>query len=141
MTLENKAKISLKTKVHVDEEPEMFELTVFGEVIPKGKSIYFRYLEQTPEGEVKNVVKFDGKDVSVIRSGAIRMRQNFVKGLETTCLLESPMGNIHLMMKTNSIRYSFNESSREYMLKFIYYLSVQFETIGMYEITLTAVKK
>lgn len=132
------AKITLQTKVHLMDEPEVYELIVFGEVVPKGKSIYFRYVEQTPEGEVKNIVKFDEKNVSVIRTGAVKMRQNFIKGQETTCLLESPMGNIHLLMKTNSISYTFNENKREYILKFIYYLSVQFEQIGKYEITLTA---
>ncbi|MDF2556819.1 MAG: hypothetical protein K0R71_647 [Bacillales bacterium] len=132
------AKISLQTKIHLNKEPEIFELIVFGEVVPKGNSIYFRYLEQTPEGEIKNIVKFDGKNVSVIRTGAVKMRQNFIKGLETTCLFESPMGTIHLQMKTNSISYLYNENKKEYVLKFIYFLSAQFEQIGMYEITLTA---
>lgn len=141
MIIENMAKIILQTKVHLNDEPEIYELIVFGEVVQKGKSIYFRYPEQTPEGEIKNIVKFDGKSVSVIRTGVVKMRQNFIKGQETTCILESPMGNIHLSMKTNSISYIFNETKREYVIKFIYYLSAQFEQIGMYEITLTAIEE
>lgn len=131
-------KINLQTRIHLNSEPEIYELIVHGEVVLKEKSIYFRYPEQTPEGEIKNIVKYDGKDVSVIRTGAVKMRQKFIKGQETTCLYEGPMGNIHLLMKTNSISYTFNESKKEHTLKFIYYLSVQFEQIGMYEITLSA---
>ncbi len=137
MNEEKKVRIIFESRV---DRQKVFELMTFGSIVFKGEDLYIRYAEETVEGEIRNVIKYSGDQLVVIRSGAINMRQIFKKGEETSTTMRSKLANLHVGAKTDSLRYLEDASERKHLLEFAYALSVQYDTVGYYEISLKAIE-
>ena len=126
----------VRISVRTHTEGETTELTVIGSVVQKEDTFYFRYVEQSPEGEIQNTVKFNGQKVIVIRSGARDMRLFFTAEKHTFGSMNIGAETIPLHAYTQQILY--NETPMEKQLIFVYDLFISADLIGRFEITLTA---
>ena len=132
-------RIVMRTKmISGRDEPEVMELVVRGSMVRKGQSVYFRYVERLPEGEIQNTVKFDGHGVTVIRSGALDMRLTFVSGMRTETAMATPSGMMQVEADTKSV--DFAQDDEKYRLVFVYELSTGDTSMGTFEVDLCAYK-
>ncbi|WP_066176049.1 DUF1934 domain-containing protein [Bacillus marinisedimentorum] len=104
----------------------------------KAGGIYLTY-EETMEGtgSVKTIVKMKNEEVTILRSGAVSMRQQFRQGEETAGHYNSPYGPMEMMTKTHHIESNWHEQPAEGKLKLYYQLSMQGERIGIHRLTIT----
>src|SRR5699024_10490082 len=81
-----------------------------GTLYTKGNMDVLTYTEHLNEQEnqahpVQNVLTVQPEKISVKRSGAIQMHQQFLPERTTECLLQHPYGAIHMEIFTNAIHY------------------------------------
>src|SRR4051812_7274517 len=98
-------KLTIKTKIFDGENDHEVEVNVFGTLAFRDNNYFFKYVEMTEIGDVYNLIKFDGEKVSVMRKGAINVKQNFVIGEENCTVLQMQLGEIFVTAKTISINF------------------------------------
>ncbi len=86
-----------------DLDKEQIEVRTKGEFILKGKTSYIRYEEEHELGSVKTTVKIAENEVVVMRTGAVVMKQRFIKGMVTATEYTTPYGRLQLATNTHSL--------------------------------------
>ncbi|WP_299093388.1 DUF1934 family protein [uncultured Metabacillus sp.] len=86
-----------------DKEKDTIEIRTKGEFVLKGKTAYLRYDEEHELGFVKTTVKIAQGEVTVMRSGAVTMKQRFIQGKPTLTDYTTPFGKLQLETKTKSL--------------------------------------
>lgn len=103
----------------------------------KGQSTYLQFDEKQEIGTVKTVIKISEKEVLILRSGQVKMRQVYRKNEITNGSFQNQLGTFDLTTKTNHIEYKWYNNSRKGRLFLTYELSLQGEKSGLYKITIT----
>jgi uncharacterized beta-barrel protein YwiB (DUF1934 family) len=103
----------------------------------KGSTVYLTFEEEQEVGKVKTVVKIAGKEVTVLRSGAVHMRHVFRKSEETVGNYQTPLGNWTMKTKTDNIEFRYNEKTKKGQLFLSYILELQNEQVGRHAMTIT----
>jgi uncharacterized beta-barrel protein YwiB (DUF1934 family) len=97
-------KVKIVTEMRNGPQKETMTQEAEGMRYLKGETTYFRYEEKlTEEATVDTTVKVAKEDVTVIRKGAVTMKQLFRKNEETSSIYRS----VHGPMKINFIIYAF----------------------------------
>ncbi len=130
-------RIVMKSSVN---QVEVYETTVYGTVTKKDGSIYIRYKEQMPFGEVSNTVKYKGEEVIVLRSGAVQVRQVFKVGETNESIITGATGAMNMVVNTKMLQFDVDIEARTYTLDMKYHLTLQYESIGDVHISLTAIE-
>lgn len=113
--------ITLKTMIYdVDsEEQETQEQSFAGEWTKKGNIDVLRYEEVIEEaGTIQNMITIRPERVSIRRTGAIQMNQQFQLGQKTENIYQHMHGNIHMETFAESI--SFTEDTMPRVLEMYY---------------------
>lgn len=81
------------------------ETITVGQYYWKNEKHYIQFQEILEEsGEtVKSLLKINGEEVELIRSGAVNTRMHFIKGQETMTLYQTPMGNLPFQIHTEEL--------------------------------------
>lgn len=103
----------------------------------KGDNTYLQFDEKQEAGTVKTVIKITEKEVLIIRSGQVKMRQVYRKNETTNGTFQNNLGTFNLTTKTNNIEYKWYKNSRKGTLFLAYELSLQGEKSGLHKITIT----
>lgn len=103
----------------------------------KGENTYLQFDEKQEAGTVKTVIKISEKEVLILRSGIVKMRQVYRKNETTNGSFQNQMGNFNLTTKTNNIEYKWYKNSRKGKLFLAYELSLQGEKSGLHKIAIT----
>ena len=103
----------------------------------KGDTVYLTFKEDQNAGSVKTVLKISGRELTVLRSGAVNMRHIFRKSEETVGSYQSPLGELIMKTKTNNIEYRYNEKAKKGQVLLSYVLWLQGEQAGTHTITIT----
>lgn len=130
--IQTPVKIHLTTKVKIDSEEEIYELTLFGKYYRKGEAIYLKYDEVQEEGTIHTVVKIKHEEVVILRSGIMKMRLSFRLAESRDGTHESTFGNLFLSTNTKGLSHR-EESEGVGSLKLAYDLSMQGTLAGYYE--------
>lgn len=107
-----------------DHEKEEIEFYTDGECTIKGSTIYLRYEETHELGAVKTTVKIKDREITVIRSGAVRMKQTFIENEQTSTDYSTPFGQMQLATKTNSLFLQTDKGAKEGKVVIIYDLII-----------------
>ncbi|MGM9924815.1 MAG: DUF1934 domain-containing protein [Bacillus sp. (in: firmicutes)] len=127
-------KVELKTTVTNGPDSESYELLTFGTVQNKGRSIYLRYDEvQQDLNKTQTIVKWSPEEVFIMRSGHVKMRQKFLKGLMTVGTFESPYGTMQMLTTAKKMKHTWNEEEKTGTMHLIYDLNLQGNDVGQYE--------
>lgn len=107
-TEESRVAIELHSRIDDNGELEESTTKTTGVLYTK-RSIdvvaYTENLDENGENTAKNLLTIQPEKVSVKRSGAIKMHQQFIYERTTECLLQHLHGAIHMDIYTKSIRY------------------------------------
>ncbi|MGG3803604.1 DUF1934 domain-containing protein [Metabacillus fastidiosus] len=120
-----------------DGEKEKIELYTEGECTVKGSTVYLRYEETHELGAVKTTVKLREQEVTIMRSGAVRMRQNFIEQEHTLTDYSTPFGKMQLDMRTKSLLIEKDNDVKEGKAVIIYDLQIGENDKHLHTLTIT----
>ncbi|MEI2401253.1 DUF1934 domain-containing protein, partial [Paenibacillus phytohabitans] len=78
----------------------------------KGNNTYLQFDEEQEAGTVKTVIKISEKEVLILRSGQVKMRQVYRKNETTNGSFQNQLGTFDLKTKTNNIEFKWYKNSR-----------------------------
>jgi uncharacterized beta-barrel protein YwiB (DUF1934 family) len=125
------------TEINDQNQKQTVAFHANGQYYIKGNHTYLTFIEPNELGEVKTIVKIKESEVLILRSGAVKMRQQFRKGELAIGSYQSQAGNMEMLTKTNDIEYKFYDKSQKGKLFLAYTLVLQGEPTGRYSITIT----
>ncbi|MBU8787607.1 DUF1934 family protein [Bacillus glycinifermentans] len=103
MDRETPVKIHVKSVIQEGSDLETIEFRTTGFYYMKKDKLYLTYHEEHEAGKVKTIVKASENEVLVMRSGAIEMKQRFLKGSRTVTHYKMPFGQLELGVDTKDI--------------------------------------
>ncbi|TLS36681.1 DUF1934 domain-containing protein [Pseudalkalibacillus caeni] len=137
MQSEVQVNLELDTVIGHGRDKEKTNLKTSGSVFQKSNATYIKYDEHLEAGKVSNVVKITGTQVTVIRRGAVSMRQTFEQGKTTESVYQSPFGALQMEAKTTQVSFEWDEQNRSGKLSLDYQLSLQQEQPRHHQMTFT----
>lgn len=132
------AKIKLHTKAVQHNQTEKFDFDLTGQIVKMGDTIYIRYQEVQPDGsEVPVTVKVtpDG-NISIIRSGEMRMRMKFAYRKQMETHYKTPYGMFLISTYTHNMHISLKDNPFSGVLTIDYALFMKSEQVGDYHLVL-----
>ncbi|MEH7383854.1 DUF1934 domain-containing protein [Bacillus sp. JJ1521] len=131
--------IELKFVTEIKDGPrkENVAFDAIGLYYIKGNKTYLQFDEKQVMGTVKTVIKISEKEVLILRSGILKMRQIYRKNETTIGSFQNQLGTFDLTAKTNNIEYKWYKNSRKGTLFLAYELSLQGEKSGLHKISIT----
>lgn len=135
MTESTPVQIHVLSEIQNGQEKETIEMNTTGEYIEKGTYSYLRYEETHELGAVKTTVKMNEHEVIVMRSGAITMKQRFIKDTVTLTDYGTPFGKLQLETKTNSL--SIKKAELESRLVILYDLQIDVNETHVHKLVIT----
>ncbi|MBT0955402.1 DUF1934 family protein [Bacillus velezensis] len=104
MRQETPVAIHVQSFIHNGSEEESVEFTSSGFYYVRNGKTYLSYHEEHDLGKIKTVVKITEKEILVMRSGAIQMKQRFIPGASTLTQYKLPFGQMELRTETKNIQ-------------------------------------
>ncbi|RXT08720.1 DUF1934 domain-containing protein [Ammoniphilus sp. CFH 90114] len=123
--------VTIHITTNIKQQGQKLEQTCSGKLFPKGEGWYLVYKEDLGENqEVSSTIKLSKEQVTIIRTGSIRMRQEYIPGQWTEGKYEGPFGMMWMETKTDHIDFSERHMSLSYQLK------LNGEDMGRYEVAM-----
>jgi len=116
---------------------ETVVLEVEGIYYIKGKTVYLQFVEENELGRVNNIVKIAPDEVTVLRSGAVEMRQTFRSQQEMPGHYKTVFGRWALATKADAIEFQYDDRRKQGQLFLSYELMLEHERSGRHTLTLT----
>lgn len=117
--------LSIETEVQDGQEKEHYTSDVTGMMTTKQAAVYIRYTEDVAgAGQVNNVFKIEKQKATLIRAGAIRMRQQFAEGQMIKGEYKSPHGPLAVAAYTKRLHYFWSECQQSGRFHLVYDLNV-----------------
>ncbi len=115
---------------------ELLTIEEEGTLYSKEDATFLAYKEMMENvGQISNIIKIKGDEVSIMRSGGISMRQTYKKGATTSGSYQSPYGMMEMVAKTENIDFTNRTESRKAKLILSYQLQMQDEWVGRHRLT------
>ena len=95
----------------MDGKDTVVELISSGTSHEKGNAQYVRYEESSVTGldGVKTTIKIHDDSIVLLRTGAVNMRHQYVRGEERESVYETPYGDLHMAVNTHELTVDFHE--------------------------------
>lgn len=101
---EKMIEVELRTVIDRDGEKEMSIVKQTGEYMRKRSIEIITYTEKREDiGDVRNYITIQDDKVTIKRSGAISMNQQFEVGKRSESLYRHPYGSLHFDIRTESL--------------------------------------
>ncbi|MBS7143283.1 MAG: DUF1934 domain-containing protein [Veillonella sp.] len=93
----------------MDGKDTVVELISPGTSHEKGNAQYVRYEESSVTGldGVKTTIKIHDDSIVLLRTGAVNMRHQYVRGEERESVYETPYGDLHMAVNTHELTVDF----------------------------------
>ncbi|MBB6450503.1 uncharacterized beta-barrel protein YwiB (DUF1934 family) [Geomicrobium halophilum] len=128
--------VSMSTKVKQGDEHKDLHVNGDGELVEKEQSTYVTFTEQLQDiGEVKTVIKIQQDTLTIIRQGAVSMRQAYMEGKETEGSYSTPYGSFQTLAKTKRVQVEYPEDA-VVNIQIAYDLELQGQNAGFYQVTI-----
>lgn len=115
---------------------ELLTIEEEGTLYSKEDATFLAYKEMMENvGQISNVIKIKGDEVSIMRSGGISMRQTYKKGTTTSGSYQSPYGMMEMVAKTENVDFTNRTESKKAKLILSYQLQMQGEWVGRHRLT------
>lgn len=104
---QEKRQVDIQFQMEIDDKGEMEYNTVKekGHFFSKGPLDVIIYTEEIDGNAIKNLITIHKDKVTIKRTGAITMNQQFNVGRKTESLYQHPHGHIHMETYTNKMTY------------------------------------
>ena len=95
----------------MDGKDTVVELISPGTSHEKGNAQYVRYEESSVTGldGVKTTIKIHDDSIVLLRTGAVNMRHQYVRGEERESVYETPYGDLHMAVNTHELTADFHD--------------------------------
>ncbi|MEK3806828.1 DUF1934 domain-containing protein [Metabacillus sp. SLBN-84] len=124
MTASKPVQVIVKTEINQGGDTENLELFTSGEHYVKNNASYLSYHEEHEYGKVKTVVKFRDDEVFIMRSGAVSMKQRFVKDVDTMTNYRTQFGELRLETWTKTISVRMTDGNAGGIIRVQYELQI-----------------
>lgn len=115
---------------------ELLTIEEEGTLYSKEDATFLAYKEMMENvGQISNVIKIKGDEVSIMRSGGVSMRQTYKKGATTSGSYQSPYGMMEMVAKTENVDFTNRTESKKAQLILSYQLQMQGEWVGRHRLT------
>jgi uncharacterized beta-barrel protein YwiB (DUF1934 family) len=115
---------------------ELLTIEEEGTLYSKEDATFLAYKEMMENvGQISNVIKIKGDEVSIMRSGGVSMRQTYKKGATTSGSYQSPYGMMEMVAKTENVDFTNRNESKKAQLILSYQLQMQGEWVGRHRLT------
>jgi len=118
MTMEEKnmkrVLVSVKSvQRDIDGQDTVVELISPGTSHEKNGVQYIRYEESSVTGleGVKTTIKIYEDSIVLLRTGAVNMRHQYIRGEERQSTYETPLGDLHMAVKTHELTVDFHNGT------------------------------
>ncbi|OIJ11780.1 hypothetical protein BKP37_15180 [Anaerobacillus alkalilacustris] len=134
----NSVTIEMKTDITDGDQKHSSNFQAEGKLFRKNNSLYLQFKEDNKEiGAVNQVVKIDNQQsVTVLRQGAVSMKQQFLIREKTEGVYRSQFGPMLMDTYTKHIKLEIDEQQAIGTVQLSYQLHMQHEFAGDYEVTI-----
>ncbi|WLR61699.1 DUF1934 domain-containing protein [Guptibacillus hwajinpoensis] len=129
--------ITIDSRIQSGKEKESTNYSVQGNLVEKGEALYLRYEESLEIGKVSTTVKIDKEQVTVIRRGALSMRQQFAPGQVSESLYKTPFGSMPMQIRTERIEQLVDKEKLKGRLTLRYLLNLEEDETQRHELSLS----
>ncbi|WCK54386.1 DUF1934 domain-containing protein [Aneurinibacillus sp. Ricciae_BoGa-3] len=114
--------------------PDIHRVNYEGRLYALGDSWLVKFVEHEEDGNTNTTLKIKGDEITVIRQGAVTMRQHYQKGVKTSGTYEGPAGMLQMDTETIEVLHQNGQDGwlRQCSWKYDMYLNGQ--KIGRYEL-------
>lgn len=136
----DKIPVAVKMTTNISQQGEKSQVGIeaTGELFQKQELTYIRFKEDLEDiGEVLTVLKVGKQEVTVIRSGAVDMKQRYVYGKRTEGSYATPYGTFRTEADTDQMAMIWSDSGRTGRIQFGYDLTLQGAVAGRYDVTIS----
>ncbi|MBM7631475.1 DUF1934 domain-containing protein [Geomicrobium sediminis] len=128
--------VTMETNVEQEGEKKEISVSGSGQLVKKSQSTFVTWNEQLEDiGEVKTVLKIQPGSLTVLRQGAVSMRQEYTPGKETEGSYKTAYATFQTLAKTEDLQIKwFKEEALLGQLAFTYDLELQGQLAGHYDV-------
>ncbi|MBN8208660.1 DUF1934 domain-containing protein [Bacillus sp. NTK071] len=135
--MSSEIELKIDSRIESGNQKDSSKQTVNGSIVEKGEALYIRYEEDLEIGKVSTTVKIDKEQVTVIRRGALSMRQQFAPGHVSESLYKTPFGSMPMQIRTERIEQLVDREKNKGRLTLRYLLYLEEDETQRHELTLT----
>jgi uncharacterized beta-barrel protein YwiB (DUF1934 family) len=136
--IKRSVKMRFQTKINHGDHTDAYEFTTRGELFHKGSQDYLRFEEAMSETDsVHTTMKWDGRELMLIRQGTVLMRQGFIVGEETIGRYVTPDASWETKAITDKLFVQWPSGKSRGKIKLIYKFMLQGQETGTHEVRLT----
>ncbi|MFC0561133.1 DUF1934 domain-containing protein [Halalkalibacter alkalisediminis] len=137
-TIKRYVKLRFQTKINHDDQTDSYEFTTRGQLFHKGSQDYLRFEEDlSDDHSVQTTMKWDGRELMLIRQGSILMRQGFIVGEETLGRYVTPDASWETKAMTEKLSVQWPSGKNRGRIKLVYKFMLQGQETGTHEVRLT----
>ncbi|MFS3929858.1 DUF1934 domain-containing protein [Priestia flexa] len=135
-TIKKPIAIKIVTDIRDGHMKETTAVEAQGTYYKKDEVVYLTYTEHQEEvGDIKTLLKIKEDEVTINRTGAVKMKQSFRKKVKLEGTYMSPYGRMDMMTYAHNIEYK--KLQKRGHLFFTYDLTLQGQSVGKYAVTIT----
>ncbi|AZB40946.1 DUF1934 domain-containing protein [Bacillus sp. FJAT-42376] len=112
----------IHSKIRNEGDTEIIEFRSSGSFYIKDSVPYLSYKEEQEYGTIQTIVKMKPGETLVFRSGAVSMKQRFIKDTETLTHYKTPLGTLQMTTYTSRMTQDIHPESAEGKLEIEYEL-------------------
>ncbi|MDP4551512.1 DUF1934 domain-containing protein [Alkalihalobacillus macyae] len=135
--MSSEIELKIDSRIESGKQKDSSKQTVDGSIVEKGEALYIRYEEDLEIGKVSTTVKIDQEQVTVIRRGALSMRQQFAPGQVSESIYKTPFGSMPMQIRTERIEQLVDREKNKGRLTLRYLLYLEEDETQRHELTLT----
>ncbi|RSL30472.1 DUF1934 family protein [Salibacterium salarium] len=137
-TLKTPVDVKMTTNIQQQGEKDQVNLQAKGDVYQKNNYTYVNFKEDLDDiGQVSTVLKIGERELTVIRSGPVSMRQRYLSGERTEGTYETPYGKLITEAETDQVAVMWSDSGSTGRIQFGYDLTLQGSVAGRYDVTIS----
>lgn len=130
-------RVHIQTTYWSEDEKQVIELTVFGQLYKKRTAYFLQYEEVHEEGKMKTIIKLTENEAVIMRSGLLKMRMRLRETERLRGTYETPYGNLPIYTKAKQIKHVFDEQHTQGTITLHYDLMIDGSQTGTYHLQVT----
>ncbi|QOY37278.1 DUF1934 domain-containing protein [Anaerobacillus isosaccharinicus] len=135
--------VAMKTQITDGDQKQVIDLSTEGRLFRKASGLYLQFLEENQDvGPVNQIIKIgENSTVTVIRQGAVSMKQLFIQGEKTEGVYRSKFATMLMTTQTRKCHVDIKEDEALGNVQLSYQLHMQSEFAGDYKVTINFRRK
>lgn len=126
--------LAIETTIQADSTTEQSRVAADGSIYQKGDVLYCTYKEAADGGEIRHTIKIASGRVTILRRGAVEMRQQFIPSRKTEGEYKTPYGLFPIAAKTKELQFAWDEKRLRGQLLLAYDLWIKGNYTGFYTV-------